>query len=498
MTPCSKAIAQGRHSVSLVLTRYDPLERAIDVNSPLEVREALTPQFGWLTIRTDPGGLKVNLDGTSAGVTPLQRLEVAPGDHEVVIDSPLWFPDGKVAYVGKAEEKQVDITARPRMGGLRVIAQDQRGNDLSLPVVVDGAEVGVTPWAGELQVGPHAVVVGSWTGSMTVAEATTEEVAVEVTVDPAAAAHEPTSAPTTLTSSGSTTARSLAGAVHRGAALIVDWTMSSAPPRIMLTEEDSSLLTFTAMGRPAEHRGKRATAADGLDLRIDTNIGHLDGLRSNGGGRYLVSYRPAENLNKPAFALFSILDVRFPDTSVAFFVLPLVANIPWQIDTGRASIRVSMDVGGESFGPVTSGAGGDAIVPIRVPPGTTTASATVFMPDGSSTPPQPIDLLVPPFSQIKIAPPGARLHAGTSTPTFIYVIGTDGTPATGAKIEVAARLGTVSPVTQLGNGLYQTTYHAPLLDGITPFTAVKDSITASLPGMEVSVDTVEFQVTPVR
>ena len=491
VTPCSKALGDGGHTVAYVLARYDPLEQVVDVSAPMNLQAALVPQFGWLTVHSTPSGLPVLLNGNAVGPTPLQRIEVAPGEHEVLLGSTQWLPDGRRVHVRKAEEKRVDIMARMRIGGLRVGAVDTAGNDLAVSVSLNGQEVGITPWVGEVQCGTHSVTIGSWQSEVEIQEAAVEELVAEITSSGATTGTA--SADRLAMDADSTVARSDPRSVAPVVPQIVDWVMNADPVEVVLQRDLASTLVFSAQGRSVSNRRERETLRAGLDLLMNTNIGTLSDLRAGSPGQYLVDYSPPVDREAPAFAVLSVTDVRFPDTSTAFFVLPLVANVDWEVRTGQGGLDAAIVVAGKRYGPVATDADGLARVGILVPPGVTTAQLDVSFPNGARRASEIIDLNVPSFSQIKLCAPADRLSGGATPHVHMYVISKDGTPATGATIQLSAELGTLGAVTQLGNGLYQAMYYAPLVS--RPHT---ERITASLAGVSASSDTVEFQLVPAN
>ena len=161
-TPCSKALTAGPHAVSLVLGKYELLERSIVVSDSTDVAESLIPQFALLTVLTNPSGLNVKIDGDAVGQTPVWEYECSPGSHEVKISDVTWIADGMRVTVNRGEHKRVTLPTRPRQGGLEVVARDRDGNDLELSVRLDGESVGRTPWTDKLQVGRHEVEVGTY------------------------------------------------------------------------------------------------------------------------------------------------------------------------------------------------------------------------------------------------------------------------------------------------------------------------------------------------
>jgi len=173
-TPCSKALSEGIYRIAMVLPRYDAVERTLQVAGAADVTETLAPQFGWLSVATNPSGLALSIDGEPAGASPIERREMPPGVFEVVIADDAWFPDGHRVTVTKGQASDVSIEARPKIGGLAVEARDGRGNDLMLEILVDGKPAGTTPWTGEVQVGEHTVQVGSCKADVRVRERTVE------------------------------------------------------------------------------------------------------------------------------------------------------------------------------------------------------------------------------------------------------------------------------------------------------------------------------------
>ena len=178
--PCSKALAGGRHEVTMTLARYDTASEWLEVRRGAQSSLKLTPQFGWLTIRTTPSGLAVTVDGEPAGASPIARREVAPGPTTVKVSAPGWAPASAKVVVSKAQEKVVQLSPAKIEGGLKVWAQDKDGNDMEAEVTLDGVRVGSTPWAGKLQVGQHALTVGGQKQSVSILARQVYEVTVTV------------------------------------------------------------------------------------------------------------------------------------------------------------------------------------------------------------------------------------------------------------------------------------------------------------------------------
>jgi hypothetical protein len=140
----------------------------------------LGAKTGWLSLRVAEPGANVDLDGQSIGISPVPALvRVATGTHDVRVSK-----EGFTAFATRVEviaegKAIVDVTlVRAETQG-HVIVQT-RGEPIR--VLIDGVDVGATPWQGDLVPGTHVV-----TGRSSIAEAPAQPVAVvsgaTVTVD---------------------------------------------------------------------------------------------------------------------------------------------------------------------------------------------------------------------------------------------------------------------------------------------------------------------------
>lgn len=89
-TPARVTLATGSHILELRgsgVPRVIPLNitAGAEVSQYLEFAEA--PATGQLAIQSDPAGAKVLVDGTERGIAPLTIADLAPGNHEVVLQS---------------------------------------------------------------------------------------------------------------------------------------------------------------------------------------------------------------------------------------------------------------------------------------------------------------------------------------------------------------------------------------------------------------------------
>jgi hypothetical protein len=144
-TPCSKSVARGKHLVSMQAPRYGKRQERLVIAQGTSVSWKLDQNFGWLTVRSDPAGLAVTVNGREIGVTPIEKKEWEPGVYKILVSSPCHYDAGKKVRVVKGQEQTVEVTLKEKQGAVKVSAKDGKGNDLVADVYVDGKKVGRTP-----------------------------------------------------------------------------------------------------------------------------------------------------------------------------------------------------------------------------------------------------------------------------------------------------------------------------------------------------------------
>jgi hypothetical protein len=184
-SPCSKLTVPGSHTVEFQLESYLPKHEKVEVSAKARgIKRNLTPDFGWLTVRSDPSGLPVKLDGQPWGTTPVVRRQVASGPRRVLVSDHRYYDKGKEVVVKRGEHEEVEVKLAPREGGLKVQARDPRGNDLQADVLLDGVRVGTTPFSGKVLIGTRklSVVLDDkvWEKSVVIKEQQVERVLADL------------------------------------------------------------------------------------------------------------------------------------------------------------------------------------------------------------------------------------------------------------------------------------------------------------------------------
>ncbi|MBN1164516.1 MAG: SUMF1/EgtB/PvdO family nonheme iron enzyme [Candidatus Krumholzibacteriota bacterium] len=186
-TPCGKEVEEGPVKVSMQKERYLPREETVDIRKGKEGMKltwTLEPDFGWLTVKTEPPGLKVEIDDREYGTSPISDLELSPGGHRVEAKDPRYYSAWEDVLMRRAARREVTLALKPREGGLVVSAADREGDAVIGEVRVDGKAFGTTPCSGELIIGEHQVEVRSgsdlWKGEVTIEERAVDTLRVKL------------------------------------------------------------------------------------------------------------------------------------------------------------------------------------------------------------------------------------------------------------------------------------------------------------------------------
>jgi formylglycine-generating enzyme required for sulfatase activity len=185
-TPCSRALIPGVYQVGIKKVRYVAHTQTLEVRARTSpaVSTVLTPDFGWITVESEPAGLPVTIDEKSVGQTPLTAMEIDTGPHDILVNAENYHAEGRRVVIDRGEREVVRVTPVPRNGGLKVLATDTHGNAVAARVKIGGIEVGRAYQPITLMRGKHRVIVeseeSSWTGEAVVEEARITDLAVKL------------------------------------------------------------------------------------------------------------------------------------------------------------------------------------------------------------------------------------------------------------------------------------------------------------------------------
>jgi hypothetical protein len=150
--------------------KLGPVEKALVARRLKE----LATKTGWLSIRVGEAGAEVDVDGKSLGMSPVPVLvRVAAGGHDVKVTK-----SGFASFAARAEvgvDGTAIVEARLAAAATQAHVAVHASGSEPLRVILDGVDVGVTPWEGDLAPGTHTIAGRS---SSAQAEAQTVELAV--------------------------------------------------------------------------------------------------------------------------------------------------------------------------------------------------------------------------------------------------------------------------------------------------------------------------------
>jgi formylglycine-generating enzyme required for sulfatase activity len=154
----TRLLLPGRYTVSAELTGYRALEQVLVVGAERRqvARFALERLPGRLALQTTPAdGVRVFVDGTERGTTPLAPLDVPTGDHEVVLRAEGYTAfTTRLTMAGGGELQTLPAALAPDRAPVSFVSEPA-----GAAVRVDGAVVGRTPVTVDLSSGTRTVEV---------------------------------------------------------------------------------------------------------------------------------------------------------------------------------------------------------------------------------------------------------------------------------------------------------------------------------------------------
>jgi formylglycine-generating enzyme required for sulfatase activity len=149
----------GRYTVTVEKDGYRPIEAPVEVtrNRDQTFRFTLEKTPGFLTISTAPvEGAVVSIDGEQVGMTPLDGVELSPGEHEVLIRAESYADfSAQVTIEGSGSTDTLRAELDPRWAAITFATEPPGAT-----VRVSGRRVGATPVTARLMEGAHAYEFG--------------------------------------------------------------------------------------------------------------------------------------------------------------------------------------------------------------------------------------------------------------------------------------------------------------------------------------------------
>jgi hypothetical protein len=136
----------GTYRVRLTKPLYHTRELSIKVGLVIESKSAtLHPNFGRLTVTSEPSGASVYLDNVYVGTTPVTRKQKKSGPYDLKVALPRYHDHKDEVIISDERTSQVNVKLKPAFGTL-VINSSPSGAD----VWIDGEKAGSTPFKKQL------------------------------------------------------------------------------------------------------------------------------------------------------------------------------------------------------------------------------------------------------------------------------------------------------------------------------------------------------------
>jgi hypothetical protein len=197
---------------------------------------------------------------------------------------------------------------------------------------------------------------------------------------------------------------------------------------------------------------------------LRANVGTLGGLERLGPGTFRAAYRlPATRYPEVAIivAFAPWPHPQAVEGALGVLRVPLASavDVPGRAEPGA---RVTLALGGKTFGPVEAAADGTFRLPVVVPPGFGVAQTTT-VDRARNRKVAALDLRLPPTDQLACVMTPSRLPADGATQARLLCATSDryGAVARGAKVQWRVGAGALSAPEELGDGITEWRWTAP-------------------------------------
>ncbi|MCX8094702.1 MAG: PEGA domain-containing protein [Caldisericia bacterium] len=155
-TPISIKINVGKYSIEVKKEGYKDYKKEVEIKKGREtiVIANLERKVGGISVKTEPDGATVYVDGKNYGLTPLEIYDLETGKHEVLITKEGYKSIIKVVEV---KEEIIEISEILIKGVSKAYINS---NPRGATVIIDGKEIGKTPLEiKEISLGRHFITL---------------------------------------------------------------------------------------------------------------------------------------------------------------------------------------------------------------------------------------------------------------------------------------------------------------------------------------------------
>ena len=150
-------ILSGSHNISVTAAGYYDVDTAITVgdDQAQTFQIQLLPLPGFLNLNSNVDAASVFIDGEQVGLTPLTNIELAAGEHEIVVQKDRYETTQQLVNIeGRQQEQSLSVELLEAWANVSFSS-----SPAGATVSVDGEEVGLTPLNAEILEGEHEILI---------------------------------------------------------------------------------------------------------------------------------------------------------------------------------------------------------------------------------------------------------------------------------------------------------------------------------------------------
>lgn len=217
-----------------------------------------------------------------------------------------------------------------------------------------------------------------------------------------------------------------------------------------VTSEDSAQLELSVLDE-AGH------PLNDAQVSLSVNAGSVTEPAPAQDGTFHATYRPPSGQGSQV-ALFHATVKRGTLTSGAWLALPVHGPYSLRVEAPPRS-RVQVTIGATSYGPVVAAANGEAVVPVRLPPGVASAQVTILERSRKSRT-RTVPLPEPGFPRVRLVAMETPIQ-GQPVRLQGFVVDDSGNPAVALPpLAVSAEQGTLGPIEAKEGGVFEVPFTA--------------------------------------
>ena len=179
--PCSLKIKEGNHNIQFHNPYYEVWAKDLYLDPNADVTTKLKPNFGLLTVVSEPSGIQFEIDGVSMGKTPLEKHRIEQGKHEISVLDPCYTGRDHSFTINTKDSERIRIIGVPRQAGIEVYLENPTQE---AKVFIDDSYVGKTPLSTNIPMCARQIKVeneyGIYEGSLSLRESEVEKLDIKL------------------------------------------------------------------------------------------------------------------------------------------------------------------------------------------------------------------------------------------------------------------------------------------------------------------------------